>query len=62
MVIMDVGFQYFPYTKGINWIGFIEFELGCIYSNSLVWIWVILKIVSNIFGSGSSILWSGATG
>jgi hypothetical protein len=28
MVIMDIGLQYLPYTKGINWIGIIEFEIG----------------------------------
>jgi hypothetical protein len=28
MMLLDIGFQYLPYAKGINWIRLIEFELG----------------------------------
>jgi hypothetical protein len=33
VVLLDIGLQYLPYTKGINWIWLVEFELAYIYSN-----------------------------
>jgi hypothetical protein len=41
VILVDRGHQYDSFAKGINWNGFLEFELYQKYSNPHIQIWIL---------------------